>query len=77
MGACLGDANTDQFNQEISTTAGKPQSRKAVSHRRVLGNLSKRKVVRKVAEDDFLTGVGDDEYEIPFVENGIEDIPID
>jgi hypothetical protein len=34
-------------------------------------------VVTKVSEDHFLSTAGDEEVEIPFSDNGVEDVPIE
>jgi hypothetical protein len=68
MGNCVGDQNTTAFEQDMTGAAARPAKGKAkqASRNVAFGSRSKRSVVQKVAEEDFLTDLADGEVRIDF-----------
>ena len=69
MGNCVGDQNTEQFNEDLLS---KPNVKKNIAQSSYVREKFKRNATIKLSEEAFTRGDDDQEYEIPFAKNDIE-----
>ena len=69
MGNCVGDQNTEQFNEDLLQ---KPGVKKNIAQSSYVREKFKRPAVVKMSEDAFTNEDDNAEVEIPFEQNDIE-----
>ena len=71
MGNCVGDQNTEQFNEDLLS---KPGVKKNVAQSSYVREKFKRPTVVKMSEEAFLIDASNKEVDIPFVLNDVEEM---